>query len=121
LGPDGRRYAISGEVQFDTSKVPNDPEATITKARIIKRAALAPKDPSPQDRQIAAEMSRMETEAMSERAQERREEMRAEPVNETTKKDESTIPMDESQSVDDIKRYSTDAPMGTPSALSIYV
>jgi len=66
IGPDGRRYAVSGEVKIDTSEVPNDPEATIRKARTIRRAALAPMDPSPQDRRLAAEASRMEARARQE-------------------------------------------------------
>lgn len=39
--PDGKRYAIGGEVQIVTSEFPNGPEATIRKAQIIRRAALA--------------------------------------------------------------------------------
>ncbi len=62
-GPDGKQYAVGGEVQIDTSEVSNDPQATIQKAQQIKRAALAPKDPSSQDRQIAAEASKMEAKA----------------------------------------------------------
>ena len=51
-GPDGRQYAVSGEVQIDASPE-NDPEATIRKMQIVIRAALAPAEPSPQDRQVA--------------------------------------------------------------------
>lgn len=61
-GPDARQYAIGGEVQLDTSKE-RDPEATLRKAQQIQRAALAPAEPSPQDRQVAAEGARMEAEA----------------------------------------------------------
>ena len=32
-GPDGKQYAVGGEVSIDTSKVPNDPDATMDKAR----------------------------------------------------------------------------------------
>ena len=73
-GPDGKRYAVGGSVQLDTSKVPNDPEATIEKARTIKRAALAPADPSPKDRRIAAEADRVALEAQQELAKNKREE-----------------------------------------------
>ena len=45
-----------------------DPEATIRKAQTIKSAALAPQDPSSQDRRVAAEASRMEQEARQELA-----------------------------------------------------
>ncbi|MCZ6820198.1 MAG: putative metalloprotease CJM1_0395 family protein [Calditrichaeota bacterium] len=75
-GPDGRQYAVGGEVSIDTSEVANDPEATIRKAEAIKRAALAPKDPSSQDRRVAAEASRMEAKARQELAEGKREEVR---------------------------------------------
>jgi hypothetical protein len=73
-GPDGRRYAVGGEVGIDTSRVAGDPEATIQKARVVKRAALAPAEPSGQDRQVAAEASRLEAEAHREMAKQSREE-----------------------------------------------
>ena len=65
-GPDGRRYAVSGNVQIDTAPVPGDPEATIRKADKIVRAALAPIDPSTQDQRIAAQARRMKTQAVIE-------------------------------------------------------
>jgi hypothetical protein len=53
-GPDGREYAIGGEVQIDMSPVSDNPDATIQKMQQVKRAALAPVDPSAQDRSVAA-------------------------------------------------------------------
>lgn len=53
-GPDGRSYAVSGEVPIDVSPVPGDPEATIRKMETVQRAALAAAEPSPQDRSVAA-------------------------------------------------------------------
>jgi len=67
-GPDGNNYAVGGEVSVDTSHVPNDPQATIAKARQIASAALAPADPSPQDRAVAAKARHMETNAAAELA-----------------------------------------------------
>lgn len=64
-GPDGVNYAISGEVPISTSKE-NTPEATLLKAQIVRRAALAPAEPSPQDRSVAAKASSMEAEARKE-------------------------------------------------------
>ena len=58
-GPDNKRYAVSGEVTIDTSEVEGDPEATIIKAGRIRQAALAPADPSPKDRSVAAEAATM--------------------------------------------------------------
>ena len=68
-GPDGKAYAVGGEIQLDTSPVPNDPQATIAKAEIIKAGALAPSDPSAADISVAAGASQMETEARAELAQ----------------------------------------------------
>lgn len=67
-GPDGKRYAIGGEVAIDTSPVPGNPEKTIFKAQIIRRAALAPATPSPQDRRVASAATRMEQIARAELA-----------------------------------------------------
>ncbi|WP_274600767.1 putative metalloprotease CJM1_0395 family protein, partial [Ectothiorhodospira mobilis] len=61
-GPDGRRYAVGGEVSIDTSR-PADPEEAIRKARQIARAALAPAEPSGQDYRVAARARLMEAEA----------------------------------------------------------
>ncbi len=82
-GPDGKRYAVGGEVSIDTSGVAGDPQATIRKAQQIRRAASAPVDPSAQDRSVAAEASRMEAQARSEIAQQGREKQ-AEYVDENT-------------------------------------
>ena len=62
-GPDGKRYAVGGSVEIDMSAVNNDPEATLNKARVIKRAALAPEEPSAQDRKVAREADKMAAEA----------------------------------------------------------
>jgi hypothetical protein len=67
-GPDGKKYAIGGEVQIDVSVVPDDPQATIAKMQQVKAAALAPAQPSGADRQIAAEASRNISEAQAELA-----------------------------------------------------
>jgi len=69
-GPDGRRYAVGGEVSIDTSKVSGDPQATINKAQTIRAAANAPAQPSGQDRSVAAQATQMETEARQEVAAE---------------------------------------------------
>lgn len=80
-GPDGQNYAIAGEVSIDTGKVPGNPQATLDKAETIRRAALAPAEPSSQDRRVAseavlmsvearAEIQQMQSEALTEKAQE---------------------------------------------------
>jgi hypothetical protein len=72
-GPDGRRYAVGGEISIDTSPVPNDPQATTTKAQTIRRAALAPSEPSGQDRSVAAHATRLENQARAELREEQAE------------------------------------------------
>lgn len=70
-GPDGVNYAVGGEVSIDTSPA-RTPEETIAKAATIIAAALAPADPSPQDRAVAA--------AASQLAQQARAELQAEAI-----------------------------------------
>ncbi len=65
-GPNGRQYAVGGEVRIDTSPVPGDPAATLDKARQIARAALAPAEPSSQDRAVAARARAMAAAAQAE-------------------------------------------------------
>jgi hypothetical protein len=74
-GPDGKRYAVGGEVSINTSKIPGDPQATLQKADQIRRAALAPAEPSSQDRQVAALASQMSIEAQNEIRQVERQEI----------------------------------------------
>ncbi len=58
-GPNGQLYAVAGEVGINTSEVPGDPRATLLKAQVIARAALAPANPSAQDRNVAAQATAM--------------------------------------------------------------
>lgn len=73
-GPDGKLYAVGGEVSIDTSPVAGDPQATLQKANQIRAAALAPAQPSAQDRAVAAQAGIMAAEARAELTEERREE-----------------------------------------------
>lgn len=66
-GPDGVNYAVGGEVSIDTSPG-RTPEDTIARARQIQAAALAPADPSGQDRSVAAQAQQMEIQARAELA-----------------------------------------------------
>jgi len=68
-GPDGRLYAVEGEVSIDVSPVPGNPEATLRKMEQVRRAALAPAQPSAQDRRIAALADRRAAEARREIAE----------------------------------------------------
>ena len=71
VGPDGNRYAVAGSVAIDTQPVAGDPAGTVRKMEIVKRAALAPADPSGQDRAVAAEAERGLMEARAELTAER--------------------------------------------------
>lgn len=64
-GPDGNRYAVGGEVSIDVSPE-RDPESTIAKMRQVRAAAMAPADPSPQDRSVSAQAVKTEGQARSE-------------------------------------------------------
>ncbi len=67
-GPDGKTYAVAGEVRIDTAPIPGNPEATIEKMQQIRRAALAPATPSDQDRRVAAKASSQALKAVGELA-----------------------------------------------------
>lgn len=65
-GPDGRSYAVGGEVSIDLSPVAGDPRATIEKAQTVRAAALAPVQPSAQDMRVAARAMQMAAQAYAE-------------------------------------------------------
>ncbi|WP_341911488.1 putative metalloprotease CJM1_0395 family protein [Ferrovibrio terrae] len=72
-GPDGQMYATSGEVAIDLS-AENDPEATLQKATQVAAAALAPADPSGQDRAVAAAAAQLRLQALAQIREEKRAE-----------------------------------------------
>lgn len=67
-GPDGRQYAIGGEVGIDVSAVAGNPQATIQKMQQVRAAALAPAEPSGADRSVAAHASQVEARARAQLA-----------------------------------------------------
>ena len=69
-GPDGRRYAVGGEVSIDISEA-STPEETIRKAQQVKAAALAPAEPSAQDLRVATEATQIALDARTEIASEK--------------------------------------------------
>ncbi|NKB20617.1 MAG: hypothetical protein GKS01_08970 [Alphaproteobacteria bacterium] len=58
-GPLNRQFAISGIVKFDASPVQGNTKVTLIKLERLRRAALAPRTPSNQDRRVAAELARL--------------------------------------------------------------
>ncbi len=83
-GPDGKRYAVGGEVSIDTSPVAGDPEATIKKMQVVRAAANAPAEPSSTDRQVAAQASQEMVKARMEMAEQRSEEAKEADVAEVS-------------------------------------
>jgi len=65
-GPDGKRYAVEGEVSVDLSTVQGDPKATIAKMQQVHAAALAPIHPSVQDTRVASTATTLILQAQSE-------------------------------------------------------
>ena len=66
VGPDGKKYAVGGEVSVDLSPVSGDPQATISKMQKVYAAALAPANPSSQDNRVAATASKIILQAQTE-------------------------------------------------------
>ncbi len=105
-GPDGKRYATSGDVSIDISKVANDPSATIAKLQQVQRAALAPAQPSSQDRKVAAiasagishaqvelSLERLENAKKSQQAGDRQSELKPEKQSELDSANEALNPV----------------------------
>lgn len=68
-GPDGKMYAIGGEVSISTPAA-SSPEEAIKIARQVATSAMAAGNPSPQDFAVAASARMMEIKAQQELAQE---------------------------------------------------
>ncbi|MFT5161899.1 MAG: hypothetical protein ACI9FJ_000467 [Alteromonadaceae bacterium] len=75
-GPDGTNYAVGGEVSISTSAA-GDPQATIAKMQQVRSAALAPAQPSGQDRKVAASATAQLTEAKGAQIKETADEAKA--------------------------------------------
>jgi hypothetical protein len=90
-GPDGKRYAVAGEVRIDTSEG-RTPEETLQRARRIRAAALAPGEPSAQDYSVAAAASRMEMQALLEIARQSAEAAAADSESAQTEADSAIAP-----------------------------
>jgi hypothetical protein len=73
-GPDGKRYAVGGEVSIDVSNE-KTPSETISKMQQVRAAALAPAEPSSQDYQVASDASKKELAARNELAKEQTEKL----------------------------------------------
>ena len=86
--PDGKQYIVGGDVSIDISEE-NTPEKTITKMQVVKSAAMAPADPSPQDRQVASTATQIEMSARQELSEQSRTDVQAtQGKNEVSKTEE---------------------------------
>jgi len=68
-GPDGRQYAVGGEVGV-ALRSGRTPDETIANAQRVRRAALAPANPSTQDLAVASAASSLEASARSQKSRE---------------------------------------------------
>ena len=73
-GPDGKQYAVGGQVPIDTAPISGDPKATIAKMETVIAAALAPAEPSSADRAVAQEAKSNKAQAQAELRTERADE-----------------------------------------------
>jgi len=73
-GPDGKMYAIGGEVSISTPPA-STPEEAIRNARQVAAAAMAAGNPSPQDFAVAASAKMMEVQAEQQKTQELQEKL----------------------------------------------
>lgn len=105
-GPNGQRYAVGGEVSIDVSPVAGDPEATIRKMEQVQRAALAPAEPSSQDRAVAASASQQAAQA------------RAELTSQASQTNDSAEDSDESSSKPSVSASGSTIDRNDPSAVA---
>ncbi len=66
-GPDGKNYVTGGEVPITVSPG-KTPQETISRMQQVIQAALAPADPSPQDRAVAGQATQQLQKAQQERS-----------------------------------------------------
>lgn len=91
--PDGKMYAIGGEVSI-SMKSGSTPEETIANARQIAVAAMAAGNPSPQDYAVASSAKVMEMKAQQQLVREQQEELSGQKAykdSNTQKKEESNM------------------------------
>ena len=118
-GPNGRYYAVGGEVKIDASPVVNNPEATRDKAEVVRRAALAPAEPSPQDLRVAATATRLASRARIEIAIQQREQQLEETAEAASELEETSGEAIDTETVDSAEATestSSSAVFSTPSA-----
>lgn len=115
-GPDGRSYVTGGEVQINMSGG-RTPQETISRMQQVIQAALAPADPSGQDRAVASQAASQMAQAQQEKLQtntstaEPKPGQQVDPVEEAARK--ALQPKQEQQSVSEAAT-ATDTTAGRP-------
>lgn len=99
-GPDGVNYAVEGEVPI-TMPLKSDPELLLEAAEIVRRAALAPAEPSAQDLRVAASAERLAQQARAELAKLDVEAAKTEREERSEESDASASQVDESEQARD--------------------
>jgi len=91
VGPDGQKYAIGGEVQISFVET-GDPQKDMASAETMKAAALAPAEPSSQDRSVAQNADKMIEKDRQEIAEQKTEQTaeQKKETNGTSNKTETT-------------------------------
>lgn len=113
IGPDGKRYIVGGEVSISIQEG-KTPDETIRNMEIVKRAALAPADPSPQDRAVAAQADAISAKARMQKLKEsadKQQEDKAEQSNQVgnTNDDKNNLTPQNTQPKSPINnQYTTD-------------
>jgi len=79
-GPDNKRYVTDGEVSIDVSEAAT-PAKTIQKMEQVRKAALAPAEPSAQDLKVASEATQVINRAKSDQASEQSDTQNASELN----------------------------------------
>lgn len=120
-GPDNKMYATSGEVSI-SMKEGRTPEETISIARQIQAAAMAPSDPSPQDYKVAASAMQMEIKARADMVKQQAEEnmQRNEEMNdknEALRKDSDELSVEDKQRIG--RAYSYNNPFDSSFDLAV--
>lgn len=98
-GPDGKMYAIGGEVSV-SMKAGSTPEETIANAKQIAIAAMAAGNPSPQDFAVASSARVMEMKAQQQLAREQQEELIGKETYSNQANKTQTDIMDDSNRID---------------------
>lgn len=100
-GPDGKMYAIGGEVSISIPQA-STPEEALKNARTIAAAAMAPANPSPQDFAVAASARLMEIKAQQEILQEEQKKQNGMSTYNSAMNENASSTQDEQESLLDI-------------------